>query len=469
MPDQGTETNALDGASLGAPESATTPSAVPTGELSPFDYALAGVTRPMADADFAVGLVQLMRTMRNEQPEVAIVDQRLERYVTYRPIIPDPAQRQARQPIQGGFVDISPPPEPAMPDERFRLDPAPVPVERRAASEVEESPTAELPAIAFDALTTSRFPAGDPVPPSQPAPTPELWEQRPFVERPGPAVRVSGTARHVRRRPGWRSVAVLGPLASALVAAALVGGFLWWQSRSEEGSSVDAGLGADDLAAAVSTADPSQTASPSASSQDPSAAVSPSGAETVTSTGPALSSDDDVDRFTAEVRPAVTSAPSDTGLDDTSTSTVSSPAPDSSGASSTTERSASSTTAPPSTTAAPTSTTTPATTAAPTTAPPTTARTAVVAGALLYERDVPSNDIVVNLYADNDGNGVKGRWLTSTNTSARGIYSFTVEPGCYVIGFNAPQGYQVDRATQNRAFCADAGDTFTVDGRLLEN
>ncbi len=63
----------------------------------------------------------------------------------------------------------------------------------------------------------------------------------------------------------------------------------------------------------------------------------------------------------------------------------------------------------------------------------------------------------------------RSNWLDYTTTASDGSYSFTVDPGCYVITFIAPAGDSFSSGTYaNTPVCVSAGETnTTIDAQLL--
>ncbi len=76
--------------------------------------------------------------------------------------------------------------------------------------------------------------------------------------------------------------------------------------------------------------------------------------------------------------------------------------------------------------------------------------------------------VVVDLFAD-AGGGARGQWLGDTRTDGNGNYSFTVDDGCYVVTFIAPDGARFDNGDrwQNGQGCAQNGSSTTINATLV--
>ncbi len=106
---------------------------------------------------------------------------------------------------------------------------------------------------------------------------------------------------------------------------------------------------------------------------------------------------------------------------------------------------------------------------------PPTEPMATLTGAITNAFDVPGPagpGVKAVLYRDN-GSGGRGRWLGPAVTDADGVYTFDVEPGCYVVDLVAPIG-RVWFATRTEfkqlRVCAGVGETKAgLDGRLRGN
>lgn len=114
-----------------------------------------------------------------------------------------------------------------------------------------------------------------------------------------------------------------------------------------------------------------------------------------------------------------------------------------------------STTAPTSTTIRPT-----------TTLPPTTADTAPPIPATIGDRITFEtsggrgvNGIPLVLLNDTDGNGVGESVRLTDNTNTAGRYSWSVDPGCYVVVFSIPAGQTILQGSDRQALCVTSGQT----------
>ena len=76
--------------------------------------------------------------------------------------------------------------------------------------------------------------------------------------------------------------------------------------------------------------------------------------------------------------------------------------------------------------------------------------------------------LVVDLFAD-AGNGERGQWIGDTRTDANGNYSFTVDDGCYVVTFIAPDGTRFENGGRwlNDGGCAQNGGSTTINATLV--
>jgi hypothetical protein len=77
--------------------------------------------------------------------------------------------------------------------------------------------------------------------------------------------------------------------------------------------------------------------------------------------------------------------------------------------------------------------------------------------------------LVVDLFATN-GDGSRAGWLGDATSGADGTYSFSnVDPGCYVLVFIAPDGYQMvggNRWLEATVCIANPGDSATVNASV---
>ena len=90
-----------------------------------------------------------------------------------------------------------------------------------------------------------------------------------------------------------------------------------------------------------------------------------------------------------------------------------------------------------------------------------------IGGTVRFTDGSPAGSVKVDLFRAR-ADGGRGEFLGSTRTGADGAYRFTVEPGCHVLTFIAPDGtsFQGRRYHQPGA-CADPGETVTgVDAEL---
>ena len=115
------------------------------------------------------------------------------------------------------------------------------------------------------------------------------------------------------------------------------------------------------------------------------------------------------------------------------------------------------TTAKPPTTAKPT--TAPPTTAPPTTAPPTTApkQPVTIGGRVDPVGTSGVAGIKVALYHDRDSDGVGDSLDTTVGASSDGNFSFSREPGCYVVRVVPPSGYEAVAGRAERSVCLSSG------------
>ncbi len=94
---------------------------------------------------------------------------------------------------------------------------------------------------------------------------------------------------------------------------------------------------------------------------------------------------------------------------------------------------------------------------------------AQVSGSVVDEGGDPVGGLAVDLFAA-EADGSRGQWLGQTTTGADGIYSFEVDPGCYVLTFIAPTGrtFTNGSAWQQASFCAESGEIVAGPGATLE-
>jgi hypothetical protein len=80
----------------------------------------------------------------------------------------------------------------------------------------------------------------------------------------------------------------------------------------------------------------------------------------------------------------------------------------------------------------------------------------------------PVEGLVVDLFTAN-GDGTRASWLGDATTDGSGVFRFaTLQPGCYVLTFIAPEGLHMvggNRWLQSPA-CVTAGGTITVDAQV---
>ncbi len=65
--------------------------------------------------------------------------------------------------------------------------------------------------------------------------------------------------------------------------------------------------------------------------------------------------------------------------------------------------------------------------------------------------------ITVTLMRDSDGNGVGETIWATTTSSDTGAYTFSVQPGCYVVVFTVPAGQQVLKGVASKPVCLNPG------------
>jgi hypothetical protein len=65
--------------------------------------------------------------------------------------------------------------------------------------------------------------------------------------------------------------------------------------------------------------------------------------------------------------------------------------------------------------------------------------------------------VAVALLSDSDRDGVGESTRSTVSTGGDGAYGFSVEPGCYVVGFTVPDGHRVLSGQASRALCLDPG------------
>ncbi len=400
------------------------PSAPHAGNITAFEFALAGVDVPAGEAsDVAIQIVEAMRSMVVEVEPAPVVDEGLHRYLSMTSAL-KASPRTERQPAPAAsFADITP--EELKPESVMFSPPVQAPEPRGRADRPESDASSDW----FETSSSPLRRAYD---------APETAEN--------PAIQISDAMPPARRPKGRKrslltSAAVLAPLASAIVAASLVGGFLWWRWNNERSGSIEAGLSTSALVeeGGVGTAATASSTSP----------------ERVTATSQGSRSGD-----TGGVQSEIVTSVIVTSSASTSSST--------------TDQSATTSTTTASTTVAPT--TGVATTEAPmtttTASPPTTELTApvdaTIGGRVVYGGDVPAEDVFVDLLSDVDGDGEPEEWQAFDRTASDGSYAFSVDDGCYVVEFIAPQGYLVDGRTQNQQVCVKVGDRLGATGILLE-
>ena len=71
--------------------------------------------------------------------------------------------------------------------------------------------------------------------------------------------------------------------------------------------------------------------------------------------------------------------------------------------------------------------------------------------------------IAVTLWSDTNRDGREESVRATATSSDTGAYSFTVEPGCYVVTFTVPAGQSVVKGDQRKALCLGSGQD---DGRI---
>lgn len=164
-----------------------------------------------------------------------------------------------------------------------------------------------------------------------------------------------------------------------------------------------------------------------------------SGSEAPTTAGPRRTATTGFDEALVAPSPNTTRRPTTSGPTPSSTVTT-----------------VSSTTAPTSTTIQPSTTVRPTTTL-----PPTTASTtpATIGDRITFEtsggRGVNGIPLVLLNDADGDGVGESVRLTDNTNTSGR--YSWSVDPGCYVVVFSIPAGQTILQGSAREAVCVTSG------------
>ncbi|MCP4223756.1 MAG: hypothetical protein GY773_10475 [Actinomycetia bacterium] len=121
------------------------------------------------------------------------------------------------------------------------------------------------------------------------------------------------------------------------------------------------------------------------------------------------------------------------------------------------------TTSKPSTTAKPTPATKPTPTTSITTAPTTVVEAPITIGGRVVTRlRAGVRGARVALYFDSEPDGIGNTLFLTAGTPEDGSYSFTQDPGCYVVRFTPPAGYTIEAGESERSVCLKSGEQRTA-------
>ncbi|MGH1492661.1 MAG: lamin tail domain-containing protein [Acidimicrobiales bacterium] len=89
-----------------------------------------------------------------------------------------------------------------------------------------------------------------------------------------------------------------------------------------------------------------------------------------------------------------------------------------------------------------------------------------ISGAVTNGDGSAAEGVAVDLFLQNERGG-RGQFLDSARTNASGQYTFSVNPGCHVLTFTAPEGQTFDGSQWFQpSICVEPGETAVIDAAL---